>query len=400
MALTPLRWMAAAIVGALLVLTYAFSTTENERYVPDRREVLAARERRLNWLLAPTADRLRASMIADSVLRVLPASRGDSMRIVVTHGVPTAAHPAFVAATRRAVSKLGNPSLPIDVVYVLDTSEVVRGHRRGTRAWITGEYVLPVGPTDRCVSVIRIRGAPEIATANPSAAAIATAQQRYVRLAESLNDYRLLGPCAFIGAFGQPGPHVADWLTQGAWGYALVAGWSRRAPKWQPPEWSTGADRASSILRNYMGMKGYACAAGDLAACQTVAVRPASSGRAVALPRVWAGRVVSSSLSDNEWWYRLNLGPRQANFLSDLVAMMGPDEFRRFWTSGEPVPQAMAAATGRSIGEVTYEWTQSQYEGYAGRGTRVPPLTAGLALLFVGAGTASAIVAARRRRVQ
>jgi hypothetical protein len=118
------------------------------------------------------------------------------------------------------------------------------------------------------------------------------------------------------------------------------------------------------------------------------------------LPQVWAGRIISSTASDNDWYYRLNLGPRQANFLSDVVNAVGVETFRRFWTSREPVDQAFTAATGRSLAAATHEWTESQYSGFVGRGPGVPPLTAAVTLLFVGGGALTAVAAARRRRVR
>ncbi len=390
MALTPLRWIAAAIAGALLVLAYAYTPRAREEYRPDPREVLATRERRLSWDVSQTTDRLRASMVIDSLRGSVRPSRSDSMRVFIADGIPAGARASFHEATRRALRAVGETTLPLDVAFVLDTPQVVRGRNRGARFAAAVEHVLPVAANDRCLSVIRLRWPLDARTA----------AGRYIQLAESLDEQRLLGPCAFIAAFGRPGPRVTEWLNSGAWGYALVAGWSRRAPKWQPPEWVTSADRGSWTLRSFMGLQGYGCAAGDLGACETAAVTPAPVGRSTALPRVWGNQVVSGGLSNDEWWYRLNLGPRQANFLSDLVVTTGRDNFRRFWSSAESVPTAFQSATGNSIGLATHEWTQSQYAGYAIRGTRVPPLTAGLALLFIGAGTASAVVAARRRRVR
>ena len=389
MALTPLRWISALVAGALLVLAYSYTPRERTGYQPDAREILSAQERRYSWMVTQTTDRLRASIVIDSLTRTLRPSGADTLRVFIARGIPASAHAAFVRATSRALQALGSPSLPVDVAFVLDTAQHVRGHARWSRFAATGEYVLPVATNDRCLSVVRLREPPDEGTS----------ASKYLQLAESLNEYRLLGPCAFIGAFGRPGPRIAQWLHDGAWGYGLVAGWSRRSPKWQPPDWVSG-DGGSWTLRNYMGLDGYRCAAGDLDACQVAAITPAPAARASALPRVWGGRVVSTSQSDNEWWYRLNLGPRQANFLSDLVVMVGQDDFRRFWTSAESVPEALESATGRSVGSATREWAQSQYAGYVQRGTRVPALTAGLALLFVSAGTASAVVAARRRRVR
>jgi len=178
--------------------------------------------------------------------------------------------------------------------------------------------------------------------------------------------------------------------------------WSRRSTRWEPPAWygSRGGNSDGWPLRGYMGIDGYRCATGDERACTAAISDPGPMNRRSALPRAWGGRVVTTTQNESEWYYRLNLGPRQASFLSDVVREVGTDRFRRFWTSREPVEQAFESATGRKLGVVTRDWAKSQYEGYIGRGAAVPPLTAGLALLFIGGGAATAIAAARRRTVR
>lgn len=388
MALTPWRWAAAAVVGALCVLTFAFTPRDVARYEPEQREVLALRERRLSWLVNETTDRLRASLVIDSLQRAIRPARSDSMRVFFG-GVPASARPVYLRAVQKSLEAVGSPTLPVDVVFVVDTAQQVRGRPRPARLAVTGEYVLPVAAGDRCLSVVRLRW-PFDEQGNDG----------YVRLANQMTVYRLLGPCAYVGAFGRPGPHVARWLAEGAWGYSLVAGWQRRAPEWSAPSWARDPEERSWALRNFMGVSGYRCATGDLESCEASAVAPSPPGRASALPRVWGGRVVSTNRSDNEWWHRLNLGPRQANFLSDLVFMAGPENFRRFWTSDAPVPDAFAAATGKTLASATHDWTQAQYVGRVSRGTPLSPLTAGVAFLFIGASAAGAVVAARQRRAR
>ena len=393
MALTPLRWAAVVVSGALLAITYFYTPPDPLRRNENERTVLAERERRLNARASDAADRLRASIIIDSLQRSLARVAGDSVRVFFGRGIPASTHELFRAATHRGLRALGSAALPVDVVFVLDTAETVRGVARGAARSATGEFVLPVSSTDRCVSIVRIR----------PAFTSSEAEHFLTQLAGRLSVQRLLGPCAFVAAFGRPGPHVAEWLSRGAWAYAMVVGWSELSPKWQAPAWYGGRsdDSHGWPLREYMGLDGYRCAVGDQQACNTVVLeRPATAGRTGGLPRAWAGRVISASPSQSDWWYRFSLGPRQPNFLSDLVHQVGYDNFRRFWTSREPVATAFESATGRSLGDATYRWTQSQYAGYVGRGAAVPPLTAGLALLFIGGAAATAIVAARRRTVR
>ncbi|HET9453508.1 MAG TPA: hypothetical protein VFO66_04405 [Gemmatimonadaceae bacterium] len=393
MALTPLRWTAILVAGCLLAVAYFYSPRERVPRPEDRRDVVVNQERQLGWAVTRAADRVRATVVIDSIRRAMPpGAAGDTMRILIDRGIPPAARTGFRDAARRALAALGNPRLPVDVAFVFDTTELVRGVRRGAGRDLAGEFVLPASDTDRCLAVVRIR----------SSIAASEGERRLTEIASRLTDRRLLGPCAFIGAFGPPGPHISDWLSSNGWGYALVAGWSEPFPSWNPPAWY-GLRTGNSDgwpLRYYMGVDGYRCATGDERACVVAISETGAPIRSGALPRTWGTRVISSTQNDNDWFFRLNLGPRQATFLSDLVNTVGPDRFRRFWTSTEPVAEAFESATGRTLGAATYDWTQSQYAGYVGRGAAVSPLTAGLALLFVGGGAVTAVAAARRRRVR
>lgn len=392
MALTPLRWVACAVAGCLIAAAYFYSSKERPPRPEDRRDAVANRERQAGWSVTRAADRLRATVVIDSIQRSMSrVPAGDTLRVLIDRGIPTAARTAFRDAARRAMDALGNPRLPVDIAFVLDTTDVIRGVPRGAGRNVTGEFVLPLTDADRCLSVVRLRAT---MTAEE-------AERRLTEIASRLTDRRLLGPCAFVGAFGRPGPHVADWLSHSGWGYALVAGWAEPYPPWNPPAWyGLRSDNSDGWpLRYYMGVEGYRCATGDERACAQAISEPDLPLRNSALPRPWGSRIVSSTQSENEWYFRLNLGPRQATFLSDLVSEVGTDRFRRFWTSAEPVAQAFESATGRTIGAATYDWTRLQYAGFVGHGAAVAPLTAGLALLFIGGGAAAAIVAARRRSV-
>lgn len=393
MALTPLRWIAAALAGCLLAAAYFFTPVERQRRPEEQRDILVQRERQLGGSVSLAADRFRVLVIVDSLQRSLPRiPAGDTVRVLVDRGFPEAARPAFRDVTTRALAAVGNPRIPVDLAFVLDSTETVRGVARGTGRNVGVEFVLPANDADRCLSLVRIR-------ANLPAA---EAKRELSAIASRLADRRMLGPCAFFGSFGRPGPHVAEWLSRNSWSYTLVAGWSSRSTKWQPPPWYGFSEGTSDgwPLRFYMHADGYRCATGDERACESAVLAPETAFRRNALPRTWGTRIVSTTQNENEWYYRLHLGPRQASFLADLVNEVGVDRFRRFWTSSQPVPQAFEAATGRSLAAVTREWMDSQYGDYARRGAAVPPLSAGLALLFIGGGAATAIVAARRRTVR
>lgn len=391
MALTPLRWTAALIAGCLLAVAYFYAPSDRIRRPNDRRETLAERERRLGSVTTRGADRLRATIVIDSVRRGLPrAPAGDTLRVFIGNGIPAVAHPEFANAARLSAATLGTPRLHADIAFVLDTTENVRGVARGAGRVTAAEYVLPIAAGERCLTVIRLRQ-----TTKPDEANV-----HFLAIAHRLTEQRLLGPCAFVGAFGRPGPHVARWLDRGAWGYALIAGWTQRSPKWQPPAWYGQRDHSDGWpLRYYVSIDGYRCATGDERACDAAITDPAPSSRTSALPQTWGNRIISTAPDGNEWWYRLNLGPRQGIFLSDVAQAVGPEKFRLFWTSTEPVAAAFQSATGRSFASATRDWMRVQYEGYVGRGAAVPRLTAGLAFLFIAGGTAAAMAAARRRRV-
>lgn len=393
MALTSVRWIAAALAGCLLAVAYFYSSSDRVPRPEDRRDAIAARERQLGFTVNQAADRLRATMIIDSIQRSLARTRpADSLRVLFGQGFSAPAREAFITSAKRALSALGNPRLPVDVAFVIDSIDKVRGVPRAAGRTVAGEYVLPASDGDRCLSIVRIR-APMTAR---------EADRRLTEIAFRTADRRLLGPCAFVGMYGRPGPHVAEWLARTGWGYTMAAAWSEHTPKWNPPAWY-GLQESNADgwpLRFYMSLDGYRCATGQEGSCEVAVMEPSSPYRRSLLPQIWGGRVISATPSDNDWYYRLNLGPRQANFLSDLVNTVGVETFRRFWTSPEPVNEAFAAATGRSLAAATHSWTEAQYSGFVGRGPGVPPLTAALTLLFVSGGALTAVAAARRRRVR
>lgn len=391
MALTPQRWLAAAVIGALVSVAYFLRTDAPQAVPQDPRSILMDRERSANSAAARAADRLRVVTLADSsarILRALPA--GDTIRVLFGRGVGTGVHTAVRNAVAQAHRAIGISSLPVDVVVGLDTGHMVRGVNRGSNPWISPNFVLPATAGDRCLVLLRVN--------TPDA----RRESHYLNtLSARLSDNRILGPCAYIAAFGQPGPRVAEWLRSGAWGFALRNEWTVASPPWTPPRWAN--IRPANIhesLRYHLPTDGIGCLAGRRNPCEGVALNPRPATRFRSrYPDIWAARFVSAGSLHDEAWSRLSLGPQSANLLSDMVHALGRERFQSFWTSPEAVPVAFRDAAGRELGEFTQTWLAGQYGAGLRPGPSLPgsSIPAGLAVL--GFGAVAAIFVVRRRQV-
>jgi hypothetical protein len=60
-------------------------------------------------------------------------------------------------------------------------------------------------------------------------------------------------------------------------------------------------------------------------------------------------------LPERRWWRAQHLLPGE-RYLGDIARTVGRDRFLAFWTSGEPVDTALAAALKRPVGEWTADW--------------------------------------------
>lgn len=388
MALTPLRWLAAAATGALLVFGWFLAPRTSRERHRDPRDVLLAREQSLSRAASRAADRLRAAIVIDSVRRSLRSGAGsDSMRVAFSGGLRPAVPPAVREVLARSAALVGPGPLPVDVAVVQDTASVVRGAPLGTPNWLRAEYVSPSAAGERCLVVLRL---------NP---------RRNESLIQSgsigslFTEARLLGPCAFIGAFGTPGPHVAQWLRDGGWRLAHSNSFTQRPARWQPPPWATNPDRtdpSGQDIRPFVSTGGYRCITGDRVACEAEVMQP-TSPQQTRVSEIWGERVVSI-INFHWWWSGLPLGPHQPTLLASLVHELGPDRFRQFWTSTRPVPDAFREAAGRDLGTTVQYWAAGQYRDGRRRGPGLPrgsaPMAGGLALV---AG-AVAVVMARRRQ--
>lgn len=217
-----------------------------------------------------------------------------------------------------------------------------------------------------------------------------------------------LGPCAWWGRFGAPGPGVERWLARGGAQLTL-----RR---------TLGQDDIRYLeeaVRNPFGAPGYnfvangalrRCLDGAIPVCTALFTTPGAGlgpGRAApswldgpdpddaARPRArgYLGRLW-------RWPASLPMGVPGSVVLADLEAEFGTRAVREFWTSGQPVDGAFRAAFGTDPGGWTRRWLSGYYAEAGWTLDPLPTVPATLsvaALLVVAAALAGAV--SRRRRL-
>ena len=158
-----------------------------------------------------------------------------------------------------------------------------------------------------------------------------------------------LGPCAFYAAYGTPGRPVRSWLAARNWDVGLYLG-----------SHGIAGERFSSLdLMGNPGFSGFwdavyslppatvACLAGRRRGCRAAVLAGAADEGAIPIPNV--------ILVKRRWWRVQHLLPGE-RYLGDVARTVGRDRFLSFWTSGQPVDTALAAALKRPVGEWTADW--------------------------------------------
>lgn len=382
MALTPLRWIALAVGGALVVLTLLLRDQAGRRWT-DERWALVRRASAMGGAASNAADRVRMLELRDSIragfAKLGPA---DTSRVAFDPalGARVAPFRTLLAGSQRFRPE--RPAIGVDVVFVLDTARIVRGVERRIGAPIAVDYLLPAGASDRCVVIARVR----------------PRDMSYLRYREYAQ--RLLGPCAFYERFGMPGPRVDEWLLSGGWAFAQHVTWFGSPSPWNGPSWAFDNTQTYWGTRRWMTPRGYRCVSGDEDVCvEALLSETSQSSRADGA--LWRGGRVLSSPTLAEWrgWRSRPLGLSESRLLADMVRTLGPERFQQFWRSGETVPVAFRQAAGRDLGSWTLEWATEAY-GRQGRGPGVDTGGAVLAIGLVLVSAAGAGVAARRRQVR
>lgn len=209
-----------------------------------------------------------------------------------------------------------------------------------------------------------------------------------------------LGPCRLYAAYGIPGAELRAWLDASALGFARVhvPGWAAEVAGTAPPR-SDGTMRLFGVWRPPLaryGLPVQACLAGRATAC----------GRAVSdlelvMPR-WGDRgwLAANTPASS---YGSQMPDAPFGYLDDALlyeweAEFGSEAFARFWTSGEPMPEAFETAFGVPLGEWVLGWVGQHAELYRA-GPSLPWSSVWTSVLVLAGLAGVATVAGVRRRV-
>ena len=398
MALTPLRWVAAAIAGCLM-LSVAILRFEPPRFrEPEVPRQLERRAERLGGRASTIAGRLHFLQLMDSAgIGGSAAANVPPVRVMLDTAIPGDYRSVLDSLGWRSVRHvLAAGVTGVDIVFLYDTLQTLRGAGLPRRYGAHMDYVLPSRAGERCAVVARIgfqyASKRKIAGLFRSDAAVEA----------------LAGPCAFYRAFGMPGPQVEAWLRARGWSFAGGGSWTQRSASADVAEdWNWHyQSQLSSVLRlqsslpffSAMGAEGVQCAAGQLDACDhAVLGRPQRGG-----PVVWNGNILYNSYPslDNGRYYESyrSFGHREATLLADMVRTLGRERFGKFWTSVEPVPVAFQQAAGESLDGWTARWIVDQYGPLPPRGAGVNALGGAMSLLFIVLSLAIALRVSAKRQ--
>ena len=341
----------------------------------------------------------------DAALRLAARTTGSDARPRVVFGadVPPSLRAGLDSLLRRELEGLRTPldAVPVVVSMVLDTA--TRGDDplaapSGTQ-WIDAQYVLPAAVDGRtCMSIVRV-----------GASALDDRTRRNGRLLRDIAldgaAGKLLGPCAFIGAYGTPGTRVARWLAGTNYGLLL------RSP-------APGTDTLRTSLpgligahetiveiilrstgwspqRDWLHPDLVACAAGRDARCLAVLGAGDADSSLADGPLLLRS---SGNPVDRDAWpgERTRLMGSGVWLFASLHDRVGPDAFARFWTSDLPPDRAWAQATGVPLAQSVREWVGETFE--VGRTRRWPHPTALLLQLMLAAAGIGGAIALRQRR--
>jgi len=346
MALTPGRWISAAILGCALLTTGLAGTSRSGRSIApsDPPEVL--NYRRIQHRTLTAARRLKALSRRDSVLPALPAAEPRDARtplIVVDPGLPETHRSLIERAIDRQWRHLGidSASVPVAIVIVVDTASS-KSPLGGARGAIAFDYVLAdEGAHDRCVAIVALH---DRALTRPGT---------HRRLAETIAPERrgsaLLGPCAFQARFGVAGVAIDAWLRARSYDLAARPAWTREIADTTVDSsggLTAGIPGVSSGVEYLLSPDARACAAGNLARCDASLIAPPGMR-----DRVPEGGLVMMALSWDQHWS--GLSPR---YLSDLVTALGAERFEKFWRSDLPPDAALRAASMMPLNVWTQRW--------------------------------------------
>lgn len=365
-----MKWLAITLVGCVLVSAWARTVPAAPGH--DAVASLGAAERgaRATLRALTEADEAyREYMRADSLLPLLPSAPG--VTVSLPDALPAETRDSVHAAVQREVAEMDEPRARLGV-FLLD-------HRYGQRADRSGaafQREIYVGND----------------SAGPYCAMVATAPVVRGVLHNSgfgvgprgpgqwsNRSASVLGPCAFVAAYGAPGAGVAQWLRTGGYQFAGLRGAAAE---------HAALREASGQIWLYtqadLWMRG--CRGGRAELCTRVALQPLASD----------GKTEGAASFDLRRFADIDRGDRI--MLHQLEQRYGTEQFARFWTSDADVQAAFASAFDMDMGDWMQEWSRSRY-GATPLGARVDALSLLLSALTIAGFAGIAGVVTRRRRV-
>ncbi len=378
MALTFPRWVAAFLIGALLLVPLAFREVYTRLVEPMTPAVEAnGRLAEASGRAASMADHVRLFQLRDSIMKSPLVTRPVAPGVAVAMDRALDAHlvqdlEALVVHSRElAVPRV--VKTPVVVAFVLDTVQFVRGVRRNGYHHYDGvavDYILPAAPGAPCTVLARV--SLRILASSPKSLSF---EERFDP--DQMYE-RFLGPCALFSAFGAPGIYINQWLDGGGWSLAAVNNWEMQsAPAYQPPTELRGPNDpqreasfdlslergfsgfAGNATRNRLNFTGLECLAAKANACM--------EGLKHANPfaftlHMYAPRFLE--LEDEYVRYRngiLPFGNYGRDLVSDFIYRNGQEKFGRVWRSDLPLADAFRVEAGVDIEQATRDWAQHTY---------------------------------------
>jgi len=415
MALTFPRWLAVAIVACGMIWFALFQhPPEPDRPEPNDDALLARSSNRgspalvAEGRLAQANDRLRLLELRDSVGRVGDSRQDARFNVVIDAALSNGLREVLERSiTRQWVAlkiQASQNRPPATIAVIVDTSRAPHGLPR-IRRYAAGtpiEIFLPSEATrGRCIAIAHLTSAPQ------AGAPYSEIIVRNITSPETIN--ALLSPCAFLAAFGEPGPAIAQWVHDDRWSRARLAGWDKPPTPWKAivgsgggnarrAAWFSLSNDPSWQIRSFIAPEGIACLAGETGVCQHILLDVRSS----AIDSAWRRSVVASAGTGISLFYLANrptpLGPANGWVVSEMVRTLGPQRFQQFWQSTLPVPYAFKSAAGEDLDTWARDWDRRMY-GAASVGPVLSAVGLGTGSFVLAIGVLIAIAVERRRRV-
>lgn len=405
MALSDRHLVAATIAACAFIIVTKLPPDSERRNRRPRQAPEIVVQNRAKARLREAREKLALLERRDSALALAarrPAATHDGARVIYGSDIPATVRSLLDSLLRRELDGVRSAltASPVVIFFATDTaSRASDGLPAPSRArWIEAQYVLPAASDGRtCVSIVRV-----------GHSALDGRTRRNGRLMSDIAlDHaagKLLGPCAYIGAYGMPGKGVGQWMARSGYGLALRSpapgtDTLRSARPTFTPERESIVEiilRASgwSPQRDWLHPDVVACAAGDDGRC----LAALSAGPADAAARA-PGLLRSSGVPfDRDAWPadRSRLQGTGPWLMASLHDHAGPEAFRRFWTSELAPDEAWAAATGGPLASAARHWIGETFD--VGRTRRGPhPTALVFQLLLAAAGIGGALLIRQRR---